>query len=299
MDRMAECIADADRIVREAIATHGGGHTLTAQVVLFSGGNDSTTLAHLMVAQGHASHAAHANTTIGVEATRQFVRDTSKALGLPLIERSGPQSYADLVLESRAFPGPAMHYRMYQRLKERALREVRREFVTNPRQQRVLFIAGRRRSESDRRAGIPEHERTGSIVWASPFANWTKADLDAYREHYAVPVNETAKALGMSGECLCGAFAEPGEFERIAEVDPDAALAIMEIEAALAEAGAEGPRCKWGWGAYRADPSAHRPKVGPLCSSCDDRWQPVRAAEPSPEVAAVLERRKDRWRAKV
>lgn len=284
-------ISAAHAIVDEALATHLGSHRLAGVVVLFSGGNDSTTLAHLM--RDRATHAAHANTTIGVERTRQFVRDTCAAWGLPLIERAAPTTYHDLVLESGAFPGPAMHFRMYQRLKERALREVRNSLVANPRRERVLFIAGRRRAESERRAGIPAHERDGSTIWASPLADWTKADLDAYRARYDVPRNPVADALGMSGECLCGAFAEPGEYERIAAVDADAAAAILALEHALHAAGHAGPRCRWGWGAYRADPDGQPSKVGALCSSCDARYTAPRET-PTPRVAAIMARRRDR-----
>lgn len=285
-------VDDALRIVDEAIAVHLEGKELVGKVVLFSGGNDSTTLLHLMATYGKATHAAHANTTIGVERTREFVRETAAYYALPLIEKSGPKSYADLVLEAEGFPGPAMHFKMYQRLKERALREIRKELVTNGRKQRVLYIAGRRRSESDRRAGIPEHERIDSVIWASPFANWTKADLDEYRARHpkTLPRNPVADDLGMSGECLCGAFAEPGEFERILAIDPEVAQEIVDIEATLHARGLDSPRCKWGWGAYRADPDGQPPKTGPLCSSCDARFTPTRAAEPTPELQAVLDR---------
>jgi 3'-phosphoadenosine 5'-phosphosulfate sulfotransferase (PAPS reductase)/FAD synthetase len=336
-------IDDALRIIDEALATHLDGRELVGKVVLFSGGNDSTTLLHLMAMQGVATHAAHANTTIGVEQTRRFVRETAHFFMLPLIEKSGPKSYADLVLEAGGFPGPAMHYKMYQRLKERALREIRKELVTDGRKQRVLYIAGRRRSESDRRAGIPEHERVDSVIWASPFANWTKGDLNEYRAMFpdSLPRNSVADDLGMSGECLCGAFAEPGEFERILAVDPEVAQEIVDIEATLharhsadrqwglsvanalrveanaledddasnwtdqpseverlraeaarLEATPEEPpaKCKWGWGAYRADPDGQPPKTGPLCSSCDARFTPTRATEPTPELQKVLDR---------
>lgn len=285
-------VAEAHAVVDEALEAHLDGHALTATVVLFSGGNDSTTLAHIF--RDRATHAAHANTTIGVERAREFVRETCAAWGLPLLERSGPRTYADLVVESGGFPGPAMHFRMYQRLKERALREVRRELITNARRERVLFIAGRRRTESARRSVIPAHERIDSVIWASPLVDWTAADLAAYRAAYDVPRNPVADALGMSGECLCGAFAEPGEFERIAAIDPDAAEHILAIEHALHAAGHEGPRCRWGWGAYRADPDAQPPKTGPLCSSCDARYTVRRDETPSAEVLAHRARRASR-----
>jgi 3'-phosphoadenosine 5'-phosphosulfate sulfotransferase (PAPS reductase)/FAD synthetase len=58
--------------------------------ILFSGGNDSTVLAHMM--RHRAQYAIHANTTIGIEATRQFVRDTCAGWELELLERTAPVS---------------------------------------------------------------------------------------------------------------------------------------------------------------------------------------------------------------
>lgn len=268
-------IDDAVRIMREALETHLDDRTLVGRVVLFSGGNDSTTLAHLarfvFPSDIRATAAGHANTTIGVERTRQFVRDTCAEWDLPLLERKPDKSFHEVVCESGHF-GPGQHFKAYQRLKERPLRKIRRELVKNGRRERVLFVAGRRRSESARRADIVESERIDSVIWASPLANWTKNDLNLYREVFAVPRNAIADELGMSGECLCGAFAEPGEFERIAAVDPDAAQLIVDAEEAARAAGVPEQRCKWGWGAYRTDPDAQPSKVGPLCSSCDARF---------------------------
>jgi len=268
-------IADAQRILEETIDLHlGDKHELVAKAVLFSGGNDSSTLMDLMARLGVATHAIHANTTIGIEETRQFVRDRCADLGVPLLEEIPPQSYAQLVLE-QGFPGPAHHFKMYQRLKERCLRQARRKLVSNPRKQRVLFIAGRRRAESARRSDIPENERQGSTIWASPIANWEKEDLEEYREVFGLPRNPVADALGMSGECLCGAFAEVGELDRIRHHHPEVADVIELLEATLLARGTvPEERCMWGWGAYRGD--AKPSKSGPLCSSCDFRSDPTK-----------------------
>lgn len=265
--RYAEKLADAHRIVSEALTEHLDGRALAGRVVLFSGGNDSTVLAHLF--RAYATHAGHANTTVGIEATRAFVRETCAAWGLPLIERTPPKTYAELVLgEWQGFPGPAGHARAYSRLKERALRRVRAELVKNGRQQRVLFIAGRRRLESARRSAVPEHERIDSVIWASPLANWSADDMRAYRAlNPDTPRNPVAEQLGMSGECLCGAFAEPGELERVREVDPDCAAWLDRLQHQARDAGLPAERCRWGWGAYRADPDGST--RGFLCS-CHD-----------------------------
>lgn len=259
--RVLSLIEDANRIIDEALETHLQDHQLIATCILFSGGNDSTVLAHLF--RQRATHAIHCNTTIGIEQTRQFVRDTCKEWGLPLMEEIAPTTYRELVID-QGFPGPGHHFKMYQRLKERGLRQARRKLVKNPRSQRVLFIAGRRKAESKRREGIPEHEREGSIIWASPLANWEKLDLNTYRKMFPdVPHNEVSDLLHMSGECLCGSFAKPDELEEIRYWFPAVAEEIDALEKEVAAAGHPEEKCKWG---YRKGP---RSKVGMMCSGCE------------------------------
>lgn len=246
------------------------GKSLAGIVGLFSGGNDSTALCHSMLPR--ITHLAHANTTIGIEQTRQFVRDTAAAWGKPLLEFTPPRErdhYFYLVID-QGFPGPGHHYKMFQRLKERALMEVRRALVQD-RSQRVVFLAGRRRTESKRRTSIVEMERRGSIVWVSPMVNWTKLDINTYRLMAGdVPVNEVTDLIHMSGECLCGSFAHAGELEEIEMWFPDVVAQIRALEERIANrSDIPDRRKKWGWGATS---SAKPSKVGLLCSSCDARW---------------------------
>lgn len=265
---IAEAYTIYDRAVAEHITNAAGRYkvSLAATAVLFSGGNDSTILAHLF--RHEASHAIHANTGIGIEATRRFVRDQCARWGLSLIEKHAPagSTYEELVIE-RGFPGPAQHWKMYQRLKERALYAATAELIgRNYYSKRVVFLAGRRRSESDRRASVPEVERRRSVIWVSPLANWTPLDMNTYRMRYPdCPRNEVADLIHMSGECLCGAFAKPGELDEIGLWFPEVVEHIHELEAKARAAGVPEQHCRWGWGADRKE----RPsKTGPMCSSC-------------------------------
>jgi 3'-phosphoadenosine 5'-phosphosulfate sulfotransferase (PAPS reductase)/FAD synthetase len=269
--RVTKLIGESHDIVARAIEDHfdNDGRTVAAKVVLYSGGNDSTTLAHMF--KGAADYAAHCNTGIGIEQTREFVRETCAAWGLPLIEVHPPagSTYEELVV-AQGFPGPGHHFKMYQRLKERGLREVRKQVVNNPRRERVLFLAGRRREESKRRASIPESDRQGSIVFVSPLVSWTKADLNTYRiMHPDVPRNQVSDTLHMSGECLCGAFAHAGELDEIRFWFPDTAAHIDGLEEKVRAAGHPEKKCKWGWG---QGASTKPSKSGIMCSSCDSRF---------------------------
>lgn len=264
--RVKGLIAQAWGIIDTALGERLRGRRLVAKCLLWFGGKDSNTLAHLM--RGYATHAIHANTGIGIEETRQFVRDTAAAWNLPLIEKCPPpgSTYREQVLE-HGFPGPAFHYKMYQRLKERALDEARHDLgVANSRTKAALYIAGRRRQESKRREKVPLHEDDGSVIWASPIAMWTSLDLNTYRDMHAdVPHNPVTDKIHMSGECLCGSYAHEGEREELEFWFPEVVADIAALEAEVRAAGHEQPRCVWGWG---ADSDEVPSETGRLCNNC-------------------------------
>jgi 3'-phosphoadenosine 5'-phosphosulfate sulfotransferase (PAPS reductase)/FAD synthetase len=270
---IAESLSCLDQAIDEFIER--AGKELAGICAMFSGGKDSTVLTHLF--RSRVTHAIHANTTIGIEETRHFVREASRLWDLELLEYEPNQAdqYRTLVLE-HGFPGPGMHMKMYQRLKERAFHKARRELVGDSRRQRVIFLAGRRRTESARRASVPVFERDGSIVWVSPMVNWTNFDLNTYRTvHDDLPNNPVSDLLHMSGECLCGAFARANELEEIAFWYPAVVAEIRELETMIADRDdIPDYRKVWGWG---GDPDTlrlsrrqdRRRTAGRLCGSCD------------------------------
>lgn len=293
---IGEKVAKAHALVDEAIEREvtEAGRELAGIVILFSGGNDSTTLAHMF--RERATHAGHANTGIGIEQTRMFVRQTCASWGLSLLEhepRPG-ETYEDLVLGRcvartgpnkgtlrwpGGFPGPGAHFMMFQLLKERAIETMRNELVVNPRRRRVVFLAGRRADESQRRSALISKdpiERRGSAVYVSPLVDWTKLDLNMYRRvHPDVPHNEVSDLLHMSGECLCGAFAHEGELAEIDDWFPGTAAYIRDLGRRALEAGMPEEKCTWGWGWNKEKAS----KAGLMCSSCDDRFQMQQGSE--------------------
>lgn len=174
-----------------------------------------------------------------------------------------------------------MHGRMFQRLKERQLERTRGDLVENGRQDRVIFIAGRRASESARRTSrwksgeLLAHERKGSTVWCSPLINWTDADMAAYRERFPdCPRNEVSDMLHMSGECLCGAFAHPGELDEIGFFFPEVKAEIEALQVEVRRAGHPEPKCTWGWGATERLPKIRKGSgtAASLCDGCE-RWR--------------------------
>ena len=257
----------------ETIATAITDHNPIRVYALVSGGHDSTVASHLAVKLGKDVDAlVHINTGIGIRETGEYVRDFAKWLGKPLIEKHPPRDYEDLVMQY-GFPGPAAHRYMYSWLKERPLREVRRE-AQNGQNRRVLYITGVRTTESRRRMGrVQSVKREGNTVWVAPIKDFDHSDVWDYREAFDLPRNEVVDFLHMSGECLCGAFSKPNELEWISLWYPDIADRIRLLEQRAVKAGLKS--CRWG----PQSSKLLRQSPGPLCSSCvTDETVPVKVA---------------------
>lgn len=250
-----------DRAI-ETIATAIKEHDPIKVYALVSGGNDSTVTAHLAARHGPRLDAiVHINTGIGVEQTREYVRGFARWLEIPLIEKHAPRTYEDLVMKY-GFPGPAAHRYMYIWLKERPLREVRKE-AQGGQNRRVLFITGVRSSESQRRMGHVEPvQREGNTVWVAPIRDFEHKDIWDYRDEFNLPRNEVVEVLHMSGECLCGAFSKPKELEWLAMWYPDVADRIRRLEKQAHQTGLKS--CHWG----PQSSKKIREAPGRLCSGC-------------------------------
>jgi 3'-phosphoadenosine 5'-phosphosulfate sulfotransferase (PAPS reductase)/FAD synthetase len=253
LDILNILLAESADIYQRAIelATEGN-RRITGTLIMFSGGNDSSTAAHLF--RGQADAAVHCNTGIGIEDTRQYVRDTCQSWGLRLIEKhvQAGETYRDLILGKSlsyhgGFPAFNDHGTIFYYLKQKAIRQVRAQYVTDHRKQRVIFISGIRRPESHRRRRRPAIRRDGSAVWCDPLINWSRLDLNEYRRRNPdMPRNEVADNLHRSGECLCGAFADPGELDEIGFWYPEVVAYIHTLEAEAKAAGYA--NCRWGGG---------------------------------------------------
>lgn len=261
-----DAIAEARAIVERAIFQEG---PMRASFLLISGGNDSMVV--LDVCEEFADEIVHINTGIGVPETTEFVRQVVADRGRKLTELHPPIPYETLVLDPKywgGFPGPAAHNFTYQRLKERPLRKLLADH-RDKRGERFMLLTGVRNAESARRMGYGDPiDRRGGQVWVNPLLRWSDALMAEYRATRNLPVNEVTKHLHMSGECLCGAFAKPGELDMIGFFYPEVAVRIRDIEAKAEAAGL--PACKWG----ERPPRKGAPAPGPMCNQCT-LWEAV------------------------
>lgn len=262
MDETTHSESEGKRVLRcESIISDAVALYRPVKVIgLFSGGHDSLTACHIASRHPAFSYAAHLNTGIGVKETREFVRKTAASRGWNLREyfalKCG-QDYADIVAKY-GFPGPGQHSTMYRRLKERTLRVAIREAKEgHPRRSTVLLISGVRFQESQRRMGYKEPvTREGSKIWVNIINDWSKLDCGRYMQDNGIPRSPVVDLIHKSGECLCGSFAKPGEFEELEMFFPETAAHIKSLKC--------GKGRSWGWGANGKQAAA----PGPMCSSC-------------------------------
>lgn len=231
---------------------------------LLSGGDHSLVATHYAIASGLADRVVHVDTGIGVSECKEFVQDTCSDMRVPLRIMSPPEmQYEDLVLKY-GFPGPAMHSLMYRWLKERAIRQLVRESKDH-RMEEVGLISGVHNQESARRMGYTmPRVKVGSQIWLAPLFNFNAIMFEDYKRRYSLPTSPVKSKLGFSGECLCGAFASPGEIMRIEQFYPKTAQKIHDLEIKAKQAG---KHCVWGVRPKRMTAQYDIP-FRPMCSSC-------------------------------
>jgi 3'-phosphoadenosine 5'-phosphosulfate sulfotransferase (PAPS reductase)/FAD synthetase len=225
--RDADPVEEARKLIRLAVKLYRPH----AVVAMCSGGNDSLCSTHIAMSTGLVTGVASINTTIGIRQTREHMQAVADRFGWPLRWVMPPKSYRELCGRF-GMPGPGGHNLIYQRLKERCIRQLVRE-SKRTRKGKVMLVTGCRSSESERRMGHTEPlQREGARMWVAPIINWDDQDKTVYQVANGIPLNPVKPVLGISGECLCGAFAKPGERAKIAEHYPEAYAEIIACEQA-------------------------------------------------------------------
>lgn len=272
-------------IVAEAIETYNPTHVFG----LFSGGHDSLCANHIASQHPRFSGCVHINTGIGIDETREYVRETCRRFGWPLKEYRPPVSYEELVID-QGFPGPAMHWKMYQRLKERCLEAVMREH--GERRRKLVFVSGRRAQESVRRmANCKEAIEMGPkpstrAIWCNPIIAWNGCDKNRHIAAHDLPRNPVVELMCMSGECLCGAFAQPNELDEIRLFYPRAAA---EIDRIADKVRAAGKHCVWGTRPPTDDPNQTEFPFGPMCHSCAAKRERAMSTQNDPSSGTAAD----------
>lgn len=248
---------------------------------LLSGGHDSltATAAAYSILENEIAGVIHIDTGIGIPETQQFVIDVCAANDWPLtIYRASentksdgspdPMIYDDIVIKN-GFPGPAAHRIMYAKLKQRQIRRAVREHKEKF-SDKIMFISGVRLAESTRRMGnVKEVYKDGAQVWVSPMLEFEDSDQSQLMKEWDMPRNPVKDKLCMSGECLCGAFAQKGELAELKIWYPQVAQRIENLQVRVAAAGHVGS-----WESNKPKRAKGNPKTDNLmmCVKCEDKF---------------------------
>lgn len=253
-------------ILADAITLHQPTHVFG----LFSGGHDSLCSTHVASQNPAFTAAVHVNTGIGIEETREFVRETCRVQGWPLLEyRAAEGTYEKRCARFGMPGGPMQHEYVYHVLKKdqinRLIRDHKAKF-----HDRVMLVTGVRRAESVRRMRLHPVpvRRDGVKIWVHPNLHWSASDVGDYIAAHGLARNPVVDKLHRSGECLCGALADPRELDEIAYWYPEVAARIKAIEHDCFKRG-----LPYRWG---RDPSVSIDEAQPmlpLCASCQTRWE--------------------------
>lgn len=275
MRTVDELIASGLKVIQS-----GYIHGAHVMVPLLSGGHDSMCACHLASQHPRFLHTVHhIDTGIGAKYTREFVERLCAKLRWTLKVHKSSDTYERFV-SKRGFPGPGVHGWVYNRLKDRCVRQIVKG------RSKKLLVTGCRSEESVRRMGHVEPIKVGEWVevknrktgrkerkrvnlnriWCAPCHDWSKAEQQLYMDEFGLPINRLKVAVGLSGECFCGAFAQPGELALIRKHAPDVAAEIDRLTEVAKRCGAPAE-----WGTRPKKGRVVVAPTGPMCSGCDSR----------------------------
>lgn len=234
------------RLTPEEIISGALAYEPVAIFALFSGGDGSSAATHWAMNNVPGCQVAHINTGIGIKRTSQHVRDTCVRYGWPLTEIRAKEDCGqdyDEIVRKYGFPGPAQHRAMYIQLKERAIEELVRRNKVRGTSQKVMLLTGICHDDSERRSGYGGGEITvnKAQLWVNHMY-WRNAGwVYHYLNEVEMPRNPVSCELGMSGECMCGAFSSKGELAIVRRVEPELADRIENLQRAVHN------QHPWGW----------------------------------------------------
>lgn len=225
---------------------------------LFSGGKDSFVAASVLQDSNHLLGCIAIDTGIAVPEWQSAIMRICAQQGWSLEIIPTSVRYEWLVWRY-GFPGYLGHGSAMNYLKGRAIREFKRKYPG------IALGSGARRAESDRRAMTtkPVSDFEGVTVYA-PIYEWETARVWEYAKSHGYERPAVYSKLGISGDCLCGAFAKEFERDALRVHYPDVDARISRCERI-----AHCPSRPWGW-ANRKQPRAKQGAEAFVCAECGD-----------------------------
>lgn len=241
---------------------------------MFSGGNDSVCCSHLASKVNGFTACVLIDTGIAIKQAHIHVKETCKKMGWPLKIYKSKYNYDDLVMRY-GFPGPSQHKVMYIQLKERAIRALIKD-TKQKTSDKILLITGVRKQESQRRMETVTAPivKDGAKIWVAPMWEWSNDERDQYIANNNLPRNPIKPLIHVSGDCLCGAYADKGELELLHIFFPEEYSRIKKLQDKVIQ------KFPWGydeqppnwWTNYKNGQEFLGDEFMPLCWSCDRRF---------------------------
>lgn len=199
-------------------------------IAMFSGGHDSLTSTHYVMENMGGDVVLHIDTGTGIPETREFVEDVCETYGWDL-EVISPNITLEEFAIRWGFPKPPSHSWIYRYLKHHPLGM----FVTRCKHKPTLHTGVRKHESTRRMENVSaEDDDIGRWIWSSPIAEWTDQDVEEYIDEHDLPRNPVAEAVGMSGECFCGAYSDRfSELDMLEQEYPEHAEWIYGVEEAV------------------------------------------------------------------
>lgn len=252
--------------------------------VLYSGGKDSTVVAHLASTMPGFAGVAHVRTRTGPASWvhSERVLKAAEANGWNCLVGDPTFVTYPMLIARFGFPGPAMHNIFYQYLKGRAIAKLSTEARKRDKKKRIIWLTGIRWEESPARKKAPElRKESGAEWWVNPILSWTDADIRAYVDRFGLIVDSWSHSV----DCQCGAHSHPEEHAAIDALDAQQSryialleqlarvsreIQLLEVDAGMRDAGLVIPEefCTWGHGLNATRLEKQRENSITICNRC-------------------------------
>jgi len=215
--------------------------------VLWSGGKDSGSTAGVLDQLDALDELLTVDTGIATPDLFGFLKDESNRHGWKWKLLPPKYDYGDWVLKY-GFPGPQAHSIVMGKLKY----QVYRNHVNSLKDDKICLMSGVRRSESDRRnKKYPYHiDEDGKMMMARPIFYWKSLEPKQYCLKNDIKIAPAYNSLHISGDCMCGSFADPSEPMLLKVFYPKTFEYIKSLEVRIQTEGTKLAKkySKWGSG---------------------------------------------------
>lgn len=227
---------------------------------LLSGGKDSMATVQTLANADRLVECVSFRTKISTPDWEDFIVDTCRKHSWKHRFITTPESYEALV-RKYGFPGPGKHGWFMSYLKGRCVREFRRQVPDG------ILASGTRINESDRRfINTKPVSVWEGVPILTPIYDWTTERTWHFMRANNFQRSPAYQTLGISGDCLCGAFAQKDEADKLHYHYPTLAKQFEQLGHEIKDDHPK--RCEWGWGWKQ--PRKKTAKEAALCVECGD-----------------------------